>query len=555
MTINTDVNPSRRAFAIGAASAVAGLTIGFRWASAQGTPPSRAARAAHDQEQPPARRLGARRARRHRHGHDRPRRAGPGHADRHAPGRRRRARRRARAVGADLRATRRRRRTRASPPARWRSSSAARRSVSPAPTHAPRWSASRPRRGAVEPHAIKVEDGRMSGPAGQRMSYGEAAAKVSLSRPVDVTAKRKSPAEQKIIGTSYPRVDIPAKVFGQQVFIHDLRPEGMLFGAVARPPAYAARLVSADLTAIRAMPGVVEVVRDGSFLGVVARREEQAQAAANRLAKSAKWDAGAPLFGGKSVFDHLLTRQLRDGRAARRCKADGAARRSDPPRRVPPPFPGARLDRGELRARAVAGRQAHGVVAHAGAVPAARRSRQGVEGRAGDDPRHPRARRGLLRPQRRRRRGARCRAAGARGAGQAGARALGARGGDGLGALGLGHGDAAHGRRRGRWRAHAMDARRVVVPAFDAAGQRRGLQPALGLVSRRSRARRTRPWTCPLPTGGAARNAVPIYAAAEPDGDVALPGRRCRSAPRRCARWAATSMPSRPRCSSTSWPP
>src|SRR5438876_6781983 len=37
MTIDTHVNPSRRAFAIGAASAAAGLTIGFRWASAQGT--------------------------------------------------------------------------------------------------------------------------------------------------------------------------------------------------------------------------------------------------------------------------------------------------------------------------------------------------------------------------------------------------------------------------------------------------------------------------------------------------------------------------------------
>src|SRR5262245_6908904 len=159
----------------------------------------------------------------------------------------------------------------------------------------------------VPPGDIRVEDGRMIGPAGQRMSYGEAAGKVSLSRPVDVTAKRKPPAQQKIIGTSYPRVDIPAKVFGQQVFIHDLRPAGMLFGSVARPPAYAARLASVDLAAIKAMPGVVEVVRDGSFLGVVARREEQAQAAANALAKSAKWDAGAPLFGGKGIFDYMLS--------------------------------------------------------------------------------------------------------------------------------------------------------------------------------------------------------------------------------------------------------
>ena len=38
MTISTDIHVSRRAFGIGAASAVAGLTIGFRWAAAQGTP-------------------------------------------------------------------------------------------------------------------------------------------------------------------------------------------------------------------------------------------------------------------------------------------------------------------------------------------------------------------------------------------------------------------------------------------------------------------------------------------------------------------------------------
>jgi nicotinate dehydrogenase subunit B len=159
----------------------------------------------------------------------------------------------------------------------------------------------------VEPASISIADGQMIGPAGQRMSYGEAAGRVSLSRPVDVRARRKSPAQQKLIGTSYPRVDIPAKVFGQQVFIHDLRPAGMLFGAVARPPTYAGRLLSADLAAIRAMPGVVEVVRDGSFLGVLARREEQAQAAASALARSARWDTGAPLFAGKGIFDYMLS--------------------------------------------------------------------------------------------------------------------------------------------------------------------------------------------------------------------------------------------------------
>ncbi len=157
----------------------------------------------------------------------------------------------------------------------------------------------------VAPATLKVEDGFIIG-TGQRVNYGEAAGLVSLVRPVDANAKRKPASEQRIVGTSYPRTDIPAKVFGDRVFIHDMRPQGMLFGAIARPPAYAARVLSVDLAPIKAMPGVVEVVRDGSFLGVIAKREEQARAAAERLATSAKWDNGPALFAGKNVFEHLL---------------------------------------------------------------------------------------------------------------------------------------------------------------------------------------------------------------------------------------------------------
>ena len=364
----------------------------------------------------------------------------------------------------------------------------------------------------VQPAAIKVEDGQMLGPAGQRMSYGEAAGKVSLSRPVDVTAKRKSPAEQKIIGTSYPRVDIPAKVFGQQVFIHDLRPAGMLFGAVARPPAYAARLVSADLAAIRAMPGVVEVVRDGSFLGVVARREEQAQAAANTLAKSAKWDAGAPLFGGKKRLRLPADGGVGDGGAAHR-EGRCPARRHDPQGGVPPPLPGPRLDRRQLRA----GRSGRTAGSPSG------RTRQGPFPLRADLAKALKVAPDTIRVIH------------AQGAG-----CYGHNGADDVALDAALLARAVPGRPvRVHW-AHeeemawepwgsamvtrltggvsadgalTLDARCVVVPAFDAAGQRRGLQPALRLVSRRSGAA-DKAMDIPLPTGGAARNAVPIYAAA-----------------------------------------
>ena len=63
---------------------------------------------------------------------------------------------------------------------------------------------------------------------------------------------------------------------GGAAFVQDLRLPGMLHGRVVRPPRYGAKLESFDEAKVKAMPGVVAVVRDGSFLGVVAEREEQA---------------------------------------------------------------------------------------------------------------------------------------------------------------------------------------------------------------------------------------------------------------------------------------
>ncbi len=55
------------------------------------------------------------------------------------------------------------------------------------------------------------------------------------------------------------------------------------------------------------MPGVVAVVRDGSFLGLIAEREEQAIRASEALRQTAKWAAGPPLPDQASLYDHLLS--------------------------------------------------------------------------------------------------------------------------------------------------------------------------------------------------------------------------------------------------------
>jgi CO/xanthine dehydrogenase Mo-binding subunit len=54
------------------------------------------------------------------------------------------------------------------------------------------------------------------------------------------------------------------------------------------------------------MPGVVKVIRNGSFLGVIASREEQAFAAAAAMEKAARWDVKSVLPGTEGIYDWLL---------------------------------------------------------------------------------------------------------------------------------------------------------------------------------------------------------------------------------------------------------
>ena len=95
---------------------------------------------------------------------------------------------------------------------------------------------------------------------------------------------------------------------GGQSFVQDMRLPGMVFGRVVRPPSYRAELISLDDVAVKKMPGVVAVVRDGRFLGVVAQREEQAIAAREALARAAKWRVPADMPTPATAHDYLKSR-------------------------------------------------------------------------------------------------------------------------------------------------------------------------------------------------------------------------------------------------------
>jgi CO/xanthine dehydrogenase Mo-binding subunit len=85
------------------------------------------------------------------------------------------------------------------------------------------------------------------------------------------------------------RLDIPDKVTGRPRFVHDMTLPGMLFGRVLHPPSPGATLLGIDLAIVDALPGVVATVRDGSFLGVLAKDEYAAVKALAKLAALASW--------------------------------------------------------------------------------------------------------------------------------------------------------------------------------------------------------------------------------------------------------------------------
>ncbi|MDP6180984.1 MAG: molybdopterin-dependent oxidoreductase, partial [Desulfatiglandales bacterium] len=89
----------------------------------------------------------------------------------------------------------------------------------------------------------------------------------------------------KVLGIGYEDL-----VTGATTFVHDLELPGMLHARVVRPPGYHARLQELNEKDVREMPGVVGVVKDGSFLAVVCEREEQAVQASKRLSGLAIWD-------------------------------------------------------------------------------------------------------------------------------------------------------------------------------------------------------------------------------------------------------------------------
>ena len=125
------------------------------------------------------------------------------------------------------------------------------------------------------------------------MTYGEVVESVSeWDIPKDVP-ELKPVSEFRYIGKALKRVDFEDKLTGRAIYGYDVRVPGMLYGAVARPPTIGATLESASEGSAREQAGVVDVVLQEGFAGVVAKTRAQAYRGVEAL--ELNWKAADPI--------------------------------------------------------------------------------------------------------------------------------------------------------------------------------------------------------------------------------------------------------------------
>jgi nicotinate dehydrogenase subunit B len=138
---------------------------------------------------------------------------------------------------------------------------------------------------------LSIHDGsilRNNAATGQ--DYWTLAGAVNLAVKASGRGPRKPVADMTQIGASRERLDLPDKIFGNAVFIHDMLLDGMVHARVVRQPNRGATIESIDETAIkRAAKGKIDLVRHGNFLAIVGQDETAVDLAGAAAVNHVTW--------------------------------------------------------------------------------------------------------------------------------------------------------------------------------------------------------------------------------------------------------------------------
>jgi isoquinoline 1-oxidoreductase subunit beta len=146
------------------------------------------------------------------------------------------------------------------------------------------------------------------------LTYGQLCKKAAeLEVPKDPPLKKEE--EFKFMGKSMPRMDIPEKVSGKAVYGLDVEVPGMLYGVVARQPAYGAKPVSFDQKAAEAVKGVQKVFPSPNGITVCADSLDAAWK--GRDALKVQWSPGShPELNDESIEKSFLEDLNKQGAVA-----------------------------------------------------------------------------------------------------------------------------------------------------------------------------------------------------------------------------------------------
>lgn len=115
---------------------------------------------------------------------------------------------------------------------------------------------------------LSVKDGVISHPSGKSGPYSEFAKYAAATPPGTVRLKERK--DWKLIGTSAPRLDLPAKVDGSAVFGLDVRLPGMKYAVVRLCPMLGGSPGRINPNAALAMPGAERLVQLPAYAGSTA---------------------------------------------------------------------------------------------------------------------------------------------------------------------------------------------------------------------------------------------------------------------------------------------
>jgi isoquinoline 1-oxidoreductase beta subunit len=91
---------------------------------------------------------------------------------------------------------------------------------------------------------------------------------VGFDVPAELPLRQDKEDEERLIGTSVPRLDLPAKIDGSANYAADIRVPDMIFAAIRQGPVGESRLKSIDEAAARKVTGVIDVIRTDNWVAV-----------------------------------------------------------------------------------------------------------------------------------------------------------------------------------------------------------------------------------------------------------------------------------------------